>query len=488
MKHDAEKTLARSRRASRLAAWTVGRAAAVLSAVVWAPLLFRLLGAAPPVARSMGLLVFGLAGWGTGALHQSLVSVLILIFIPALGLGDFDDAVAGFGEPFVWLLVSVFILGKGMETSGLDRRIALALLHLARGRTRATLRAVYASVVVLGFLVPTGAGRTAMLTPICTGLLNVIQERLPAGTRDFANLGKSVFIGFSYVTLMMSWALVTGSVSSVYAVPAIRELTGFEWNYLTWMAACAPAAVIFTFLLDQVMARVFPVRMTVIPGGLEYIAEQRQQLGAVGPAERRVMVIMALIVLGWMTEGFHGLPVPMISLAGAALMCLPPVGVQRWEDAATSIKWDVIILFGTGFSLAQALQKSGAAAWMAQTLAGAFPALPPGAAGLFVLVVMLLARLGFANMLAILATSLPVAVGLGNRWGINPVWLAQLAVIASSFGFFMPYQAPSLTISYSAGFYHQRDLLRAGIGAAALMVGVTMVVSLVWWPMLGIKP
>src|SRR5690606_14766895 len=154
------------------------------------------LGAPPAAARSLGLLAFSLVGWGTGVFHQTVVSVLILVFIPLVGLGDFASAVSGFGEPFIWLLVSVFVLGKGMEVTGLDRRIALGLLRLARGRTMPTVRAVLLTVLVLGFLVPTGAGRTAMLTPICAGMMQVIERRMSRDSSDFQNLGRILFIGF----------------------------------------------------------------------------------------------------------------------------------------------------------------------------------------------------------------------------------------------------------------------------------------------------
>jgi len=459
-----------------------------LSIVLVVPPLMEGLGAPPAAARSLGLLAFSLVGWGTGVFHQTVVSVLILVFIPLVGLGDFASAVSGFGEPFIWLLVSVFVLGKGMEVTGLDRRIALGLLRLARGRTMPTVRAVLLTVLVLGFLVPTGAGRTAMLTPICAGMMQVIERRMSRDSSDFQNLGRILFIGFSYVTLMMSWALVTGSVTSVYAVAAVRELAGFQWTYVSWALVCVPVVLVFTLLLAPLLTRVFPVRTPEIPGGLEYIEQELRRLGPVSGAEKRVMAIMGLIVAAWILEPLHGLPVPLVALMGAVLMCLPPVGVQRWEDAARAIKWDVIILFGAGYSMARTLQESAAAHWLAAGWAERFPEMPPAGAALFVLLVMVVARLGFANMLAIAATFLPITVSLAHSWNINPVWLAHLAVIASGFGFFLPYQAPTLVISYTAGYYEPRHLWKAGFGVAALVIVLTVVAAHTWWPLVGLSP
>jgi len=471
-----------------LPAWSRIWGLLTLTLVLVVPPILERIGAAPAAARALSLLVFSLVGWGTGVFHQTVVCVLLLIFIPLLGLGNFDFAVSGFGEPFIWLLVAVFVLAKGMEASGLDRRIALGLLRLAGGRTSATLRAVFFSVLVLGFLVPTGAGRTAMLTPICAGMMQVIERRMSRDSRDFQNLGRALFIGFSYVVLQMSWALVTGSVTSVYAVAAVQELIGFQWTYMYWLVVCAPIILAFTVLLVPVMLRVFPVRMAEIPGGLEYIVEEQRRLGPMSAAEKRVLAIMALIVGGWITEPYHGWPVPLVALMGAVLMCLPLVGVQTWEQAGRAVKWDVVILFGAGFSMARTLQESGAAQWLAESWAAQFPAVPPLGAALLVLLVMLVARLGFANMLAIAATFLPITISLADSWGINPVWLSHLAVIASGFGFFLPYQAPTLVISFTAGYYEPRHLWVAGIGAAALIIGLTVLAAHTWWPLVGLHP
>ncbi|HEY8417106.1 MAG TPA: SLC13 family permease, partial [Limnochordales bacterium] len=221
---------------------------------------------------------------------------------------------------------------------------------------------------------------------------------------------------------------------------------------------------------------------------LEYIIEEQRRLGPMNAAEKRVLAIMALIVAGWITEPYHGLPVPLVALMGAVLMCLPPVGVQSWEEAARAIKWDVIILFGAGFGMARTLQESGAAEWLAAGWAARFPSMPPVGAALFVLLVMLVARLGFANMLAIAATFLPITVSLAGSWGINPLWLSHLAVIASGFGFFLPYQAPTLVISYTAGYYAPRHLWAAGIGTALLLITLTLIAAHTWWPLVGLRP
>src|SRR5690606_11764952 len=112
----------------------------------------------------------------------------------------------------------------------------------------------------------------------------------------------------------MSWALVTGSVTSVYAVAAVRELAGFQWTYVYWAVVCVPIILVFTLLLVPLLTRVFPVRIPEIPGGLDYIEQELSRLGPVSSAEKRVMAIMALIVAGWILEPYHGLPVPLVAL------------------------------------------------------------------------------------------------------------------------------------------------------------------------------
>lgn len=459
------------------------------------PLLLLPLGAPSSVVRGFSLLAFALAGWAGGWLDPTVVSLLIVVLTPFLGLGTFQDAVSGYGQPFVWLLVSTFILSNAVETSGFGRRIALGILRTARGRSGPSLLAMFMTVVVLGFLIPSTVARSAIILPICASLATVIHKALNSdvapGDEDATaidNFGRAMFLGVGFVGISTAWALMTGSISSVYVAATVKDLTGYQWTYIQWIAACLPILLIFVVLLWFMLLRLYPPGFHQIPGGLAFIQAESSRLGRLSAEERRIGLILAGTLLLWLTEPLHGISVAHAGMLAATLSCIPVLGVQDWATAGRGVKWEVVILFGAGYSLASSLVRSGTAIWIAERMTGIFPEVPAWAAALVLIATITLVRLGFANLLAIVSVFLPIALSLSRTWDLNGVWLAQIALIASSFGFFLPVQTPSTLMAHGYGYFTVPDMMRSGLIALLILIPLTLLFALYVWPILGIRP
>lgn len=193
-------------------------------------------------------------------------------------------------------------------------------------------------------------------------------------------------------------------------------------------------------------------------------------------------------LLGWMTESYHGFSVPMIALTTSIVSCLPLVGVQTWKDASKKVDWDVIILFGAAYTLADALQRNGTAAWIAVMIGNALPSVTPLGAALLMIGIVALFRLGFANMLGITAIFLPISISLAEIWNMNPIWLTQIVIISCSFSYFLPMQSPSNLITFSWGYYTESDLFKTGIIFTFVVIFIVVVFALLYWPLMGLAP
>ena len=434
-------------------------------------------------AKMFVVLVFALSGWALGVLPQPIVSLSIIVLIPLLKLGTFEEALSGYSQSFIWLLVSTFILAAAVEGTGLGKRIALYLLMKAKGKTNHTILYMLFSIIILGFLIPTAAGRSAMIMPVCVGVFKVIssKELLPS-------FSKSVMLGVAFTSSFMSWAIITGSSSSIYAVSALETMIGYKWTYLYWLLCHFPLLLLLIFLFWFVLRRKFPLRMKEIPGGYDFIQTEFQALGKISQAEKNILMIGIFTVLMWISEPFHGLSVSYIALVAAIFSCFPGFGIQSWKDSSKHIAWDVIILFGAGFALADALQRNETATWLALQLTQVIPHLGPFMAGVFLMVMVLFLRLGFANMLAITASLLPITINLAEMWGINPVWLSQIVIIACSFGYFLPVQSPSNLITYSYGYYNEKELAEMGFYVSFITMLVILLGAFFYWPYIGLSP
>lgn len=80
------------------------------------------------------------------------------------------------------------------------------------------------------------------------------------------------------------------------------------------------------------------------------------------------------------------------------------------------ISWDAVILFGAGVAIAETMNRNETANWLALQITDWIPGINPFGAALFMIIFVLVLRFGFAEMLAITATVLPITISLADTW------------------------------------------------------------------------
>jgi anion transporter len=457
--------------------WAVFAGAFLLAAVLPLPETLTRAG-----AYALAALLAAVVFWASGVQDPSLSGLLIVTLMSLLGVMPFERAVAGFGTEFVWLLVVTFILAQAMAETGLGRRIALSLLRRAGGNPSLVLLALLGSVVVLSFMVPTAAGRISMILPVVLGIIEA--ARIPPGSR----FAKAMLIGTSHISIMAGIGLMTAAGATVYAAGAFENLIGARWSYPAWLAAFFPLVAVFTVLVWRVLLRLFPPDRGELSGGAEYVSGELRRLGRLGIPEQKMLAVFLLIFTLWIVGPRWGITTPQAGMVGTILLLLPGVRVLTWERAMAAIRWNVIILFGVSLALADALERSGAGAWLTTGTLRIVEHPSPLALVAVISPLVLLIRVGFVNNLGMIAAGLPLAFTLARGWGLNPLWTGMVVVMTAGPGFLLPTQTPTGMITAGYEYYTIRDYLRSGIPASAILLALTFLAALVYWPLLGYRP
>jgi len=362
---------------------------------------------------------------------------------------------------------------------------------VARGNSAFSLLATMLSSLVLSILLPTSSGRTAVLAPICDGMARIMDDASDGQLGDprrRGNLARSMFIALSFVSNATGVAVITGSSASTYAAGISPELFGYTWDYTSWAIVFLPGTVLFILLLWVGLLLLFRPEWHDVPGGVPYVAAARIALGPMNLPEWKTTLWLAAVVLGWITVPLHNLPIPMVAMMGTIGLCLPYLGVLTWEGAIRGVEWDVILMFCGGFSMALALESSGAATWIATSVADSLSHPTPLMAALALLAVSSLVRVAFVNMVAMMAMMLPVVVRIAAIWEISAVWLSLFAMVGVTFGFFLLSQTSSNAITYAYRRYSLGDLATAGTMALAISWVITLGLAFTLWPILGFHP
>lgn len=199
------------------------------------------------------------------------------------------------------------------------------------------------------------------------------------------------------------------------------------------------------------------------------------------PGLRRRLMPLSVLIFGssvaLAASGF--VPLLFALLLGAVL--LVATRCLKLDEALSAVDWKVILLLGCMLPLGTAIEKSGAAALLAQlasSLAG--PWGPMGTLVVVYLVTAVLTEFMSNNATAVLLS--PVAISVATGLGVNPAPLLVAVCFAASTSFCTPVGYQTNAMVQQAGGYKFSDYIRAGLPLNVIFLVVSCYLIPKYWP------
>ncbi|MCH9715381.1 MAG: SLC13 family permease [Cyanobacteria bacterium] len=428
---------------------------------------------ASEVSERMGygaLGLFSFSGIGIGVwLSGSLVMVLLADrLLPDRGLND-DDLVADLASSGYLTEVEIpagsELIGQSLHDSRLQRRYDVDVLELHRGRER-FLPPLADRTLALGDRLLLRCSRTELLrlqqehTVI---LAPTPESAAPPNPNDLQNKQRMVEV------LLPSGSALTGD--------CLRDLR-FRQRYNATVLALRRGNQVVRERLGQVVLKEGDVLLLQGPKdairGLQANNDLvvLEQLEKDLPTVSRKGVAIAISVLVVVLAGLDWMPLVAAVLLGTVAMvasgCLRPGDLQR------AIRLDVILLLGSLASFSVALEKTGLATAMAQTLLRALADWPVYGALLVVFLFTTLLTEVMSNAAAV-ALLIPVAGQLAVGLGQPPLAFVYAVLFGASQSFLSPVGYQTNLMVFGPGRYRFLDITRYGL---PLTLTMTMIVPL----------
>lgn len=446
----------------------------------------------PEAARLAAVLGLVLVWWMTEAVPIPVTSVVGPALAVALGVGPASEIFAPFGDPVIFLFLGSFVLAEAMASSGLDRRLALAVLaRRAVAASPARLLAAFAAITAGISAWLNNTATTAMLYPIALSVLTTLARDAGTDPRRL-RWGTGLMLAVAYAASIGGIATPVGTAPNLIMLGQLDAVAGLRIPFFHFVLIASPVALVMLALLVGWLRFALPVDVGTSRGGAELAAE-RAELGALSRRERNVLVVFGLTVAGWMGPGLLAvalgpdapltrgaervLPEPVVALLGASLLFLLPVdwGARRftleWRDA-TRIEWGTLLLFGGGLALGGALFRTGLAAAMGEALV-AWTGSDSVVALTFLFAWVALVLTETTSNTATVTMVTPLAIAAAQAAGVPPVAPALAVALASSMAFMLPVSTPPNAIVYGSGCVPITAMLRNGLAldlAAAFVV------------------
>ncbi len=207
---------------------------------------------------AIALLVFAVIMWATEALHLAVTSLIILFIQPIIQVASFADAVIGFANPIIFLMIGGFIIAEAIRKSGLAQRFTYVMLNkFGTTPNRSLFVTVFSTGLLSAFIENVVA--FAMLLPIIKQIIPMMGVNNPENGKS--NFAKAMVLGASY------GSLAGGFGTEIGTAPNLMAAAYTHIPFVDWMLFGIPLAFIMMLVIWKGIGRIFPPEVKGIVGG-----------------------------------------------------------------------------------------------------------------------------------------------------------------------------------------------------------------------------
>jgi sodium-dependent dicarboxylate transporter 2/3/5 len=460
----------------------IARSQQVVLLGIGAALYWGVLAAPTPdglsVAGQKALAVFSLCVfyWVFDVLPLMITSLLAIILLPLSGAMTASQTYALFGNEAVFFILGVFILAACLMKSGLSTRVALAMLRRFGTTPRTLLVSVLLLNATMSFFMSEHAV-AAMNFPIIVEIAAVLGLR----GRE-SRYGKALFLAMAWGSTIGGVATLLGGARAPLALGMLREATGQSFSFAEWSLAILPLVLAMLAVCYAVIVRFFPLDIASVHAADDVLRHKALALGRMRFNERAIGIVTLLTLAAWILGGEQ---FGLANIALAAVVTLFVLGLVSWREVEGYVNWGVILMYGGAICLGAAIDKSGAAKWIAHVTISRWAASGVGMVMLLSFIAILLTE-AMSNS-AVVALLLPVSLGIAREFGMDARVMALVIAVPAGLAYTLPIGTPANAIAYSSGLLSIRDMVLPGALLTLASWTLFNVLANWYWPLLGLS-
>ncbi len=421
--------------------------------------------------------------WITEAIPLAVTALIPVVLFPLFGVVDGKTISAMYFNHLIFLFIGGFIMAFAMERWNLHRRIALKILLLV---------GVSPGRILLGFMLATSflsmwmsnTATAMMMVPIALSIILKLEESL--GEVKMGKYSIGLLLGIAYSASIGGIATLVGTPPNLSFARIISivfpEMP--DISFANWFIFALPATILLFIAAWLLLYFMYKPKSSWENIQLSDFRKEYDALGKAKIEEKIVLVLFITLASLWIfRSGFSigSFVIPgwsqlfnapsylndgTVAIFIALLLFIIPSKSKKGErimnwETANKIPWNIVLLFGGGFALAQGFVDSGLSVWFGEQLAGLANVDP---------IVLTFANVTMMSLLTELTSNvattemiLPILAGLATAIKINPLLLMIPATLAASLAFMLPVATPPNAIIFGTNRIKIKDMVKTGI-------------------------
>jgi divalent anion:Na+ symporter, DASS family len=395
------------------------------------------------------------------------------------------EALKGYSDPVVWLVLAAFFLSTAMIKTGLGRRVALLFIRAIGRKTLGLGYALIGTDFVLASMIPSNAARNGgVILPIAISVSESYDSRVEDGTAN--KLGAFLMNLLYQCDIIICATFITGQAGNFVIAKLVKENAGIELTYGGWFAAAIVPALISLAVIPPMIYKLFPPETRETPDAPAFARNELQKIGRITRNELIVIATMAVVIFFWITKDrLHSIDTAIVALSGIGILLV--TRVIDWTDIMGERNaWSTFVWYGGLVNMATMIGETGLTKLFAGRIGGLTTGMTWVAALAVIALVYFYSHYLFASItahvLAMFAAFLLVAIAAGAPVGLSILVLIYFSNLNAGLTHYGTTPGP---IYFGTGYVKQSTWWKTGLIASIINILIWSVVGIAWWKLLG---
>ena len=436
----------------------------------------------PEITSTLAVALLMAIWWVTEAVPISVTALIPVVLFPLLGIMNGKVVSATYFNHIIFLFLGGFLMAGAMEKHGLHKRIALKiLLFTGSSYGRILFGFMFATAFLSAWMSNTATAM--MMVPVVLSVISKLTDYLDP--EDHKKITYSLLFGVAYGASIGGISTLIGTPPNLSFVRifAIIFPTAPEITFSQWLIFALPITVVMFFFVWILLYFKYKPKKEFTINGSKLFKDELSKLGKTSYEEKIVFVAFISLALLWIfRSGFDtgNFSIPgwsallkhsdllndgTVAILVSGILFMIPTKNKKTRileaDSIIKLPWNIVLLFGGGFALANGFAESGLAIWLGDQMS--FVGNMPILLTIFIIVFFMSFLTELTSNTASTEMFLPILAGIGISTNLNPLIFMIPATVAASLAFMLPVATPPNAVIFGTRKLKISEMMRTGI-------------------------
>ncbi|MEW5957761.1 MAG: anion permease [Chloroflexota bacterium] len=417
-------------------------------------------------------------------LPMGAVAMIGIALTALTGTLAIKDALSGFANDVIWLIVVAFFISRGFIKTGLGARIAYLFMQALGKKSLGVAYGLIGADLVLSPAIPSNTARGGgVIYPVLASIAKAYGSEPDETTarRIGAFLTKASFQGIVITSAMFLTAMAANPLAAKLAGEQGVEIT---WG--SWAVAAIVPGLLSLLLIPYLIYKIYPPEIKETPEAVELAREKLNAMGQIKTSEWIMLGTFILLLVLWIFGSTLKVSATVTALAGLGVLLVS--SVLSWRDILEEKgAWDTLVWFAALVMMASFLNSLGLIPWFSDWMGGLVGGNGWITAFVILSLVYFYSHYFFASNTAHVSSMYAAFLAVAIAVGAPPVLAALvLAFFSNLFSSMTHYGTGPAPLYFGYGYVSMNDWWRIGFIVSLVNIVIWVGVGGLWWKILGL--